>query len=184
MRLARRHLLFAICTAVSALMAQQDALACACCTSAGERTDLVMNFGNNYVEEIQRLRFDKSAQLFLGEAEPETVKGIATASEKYDLQAAWRSGRMEFSFRDQADRSGTLTLARPKTISIFHVDPRSPPENSDSRRGPVLYKEWRLTSPAAGTGVFGAGPVPLVSGIEVGLPGGRMTDRLFGLLAV
>src|ERR1700674_1258604 len=112
MMVARRHLLFAICATMSALMAQQDALACACCTSTGERTDLVMNFGNNYVEEIQRLRFDKLAQLFLGEADPDSVKVITAASEKYDMQAAWRNGRMEFSFRDQAHRSGTLTLAR------------------------------------------------------------------------
>ena len=50
-------------------------------------------------------------------------------------------------------RTGTLTLALPRTISIFEVDPRQ--EEKEGGLGPVLYKEWKLTAPAAGGGLFG-----------------------------
>ena len=93
------------------------------------------------------------AQLFLGEAEPETVKGITTPAEKYALQVAWKGDRFVFAFRDEKDRSGTLVLLRPKMISSFGVDLRNQP---DRPNGPVLYKEWRLTSKAAGAEVFSA----------------------------
>jgi hypothetical protein len=149
----RRCLLFVLCAALPMFAAGPDALACACCTSTGTRTDVVMKLNSGYVAELERLRFDRTAQLFLAESEPETVRGITTPAEKYDLQASWQNDRMVFAFRDQADRSGTLALA-PKTMRIFHVDPRNQP---DSGRGPVLYKEWRLASNAAGAGIFAAG---------------------------
>jgi hypothetical protein len=72
----------------------------------------------------------------------------------YYLQTAWNGNRFVFSFRDEKDRSGTLVLLRPKMLSSFGVDPRNQP---DRPNGPVLYKEWRLTSKATGTGVFTAG---------------------------
>ena len=151
-----RGLLPALSAVLLLCAAWRDARACACCTSVGERTDLVMKFESYYSDEIQRLRFSATAQLFLGEADPESVKGIATPSERYDLQAHWKNDRMLFSFRDQANHSGTLAIARPRTISIFHVDPRDDPPPPPSR-GPVLYKEWRLSSPASGTGIFAPG---------------------------
>ncbi len=132
----------------------QDAGACACCTSIGERTDLVMKLDKGYVEELERLKFEPTATLFLGEADPEMVKGITTPAAQYNLQVAWLKDNLVFAFRDQADHAGTLALARPKMLSIFHVDPRTgtPPPS----RGPVLYKEWRVTAKAAGTGIFAA----------------------------
>jgi hypothetical protein len=62
-----------------------------------------------------------------------------------------------FSFRDNNGRSGTLALARPDSVAIFEVDPRNGP---DSGQGPPLYKEWKLSAPAAATGVFAAGAAP------------------------
>jgi hypothetical protein len=132
----------------------QDADACACCTSPGERADLVVKLESGHAEELSRLRFGPKAELFLGEAEPETVKGITTPAAKYDLQIMWKGDRFVFVFRDEKDRSGTLMLRRPKTISVLHTGPRNQP---DKPNGPALYKEWRLTSPAVGTGVFTAG---------------------------
>jgi len=132
----------------------QEVSACACCTSPGERTDLSMKLESYHSDELDPLRFSPKAQLFLGEAEPETVKGITTPAGKYNLQAAWKGDRFVFSFRDEKDHSGTLVLLRPKMISSFGVDPRNQP---DRPNGPVLYKEWRLTSKATGTGVFTAG---------------------------
>ena len=147
------RLLFAL-AALLASAPWQEARACACCTSPGARTDLVVKLESGHADELNRLRFGPQAELFLGEADPESVKGITTPAEKYDLQAAWKGDRFLFAFRDEKDRSGTLVLTRPKTISVFHVDPRN---QLDRPRAPVLYKEWRLTSPAAGTGIFTVG---------------------------
>ena len=145
-------MLLALAAAVLATTAWQAALACACCTSTGERTDLVMKLSESYAAELELLRFDKTAELFLGEAEPDTVKGITAPADKYDIEASWKNGFL-FSFRDKTGRAGTLSLARPGTISIFHVDQRSP----DEGREPGLYKEWRLRAKATGTGVFTPG---------------------------
>ncbi|MET0606883.1 MAG: hypothetical protein ABWZ80_10525 [Beijerinckiaceae bacterium] len=86
------------------------------------------------------------------------MKGIATPSTEYDMQVAQLSDRIVFSFQDQAGRSGTLTLQRPATMSVFEVDPGQ--TDDEGGLGPGLYKEWKLTSRAVGAGVFapGAGP--------------------------
>jgi hypothetical protein len=152
MKLAHPLLLALIAMLASAQW--QDAGACACCTSPGERTDLAVKLESGHADELSRLRFDPRAQLFLGDADPESIIGITTPAEKYELQASWKGDRFVFALRDEKDRSGTLVLLRPKTISSFGVDPRNQP---DRPNGPVLYKEWRLTSKAAGTGVFATG---------------------------
>ena len=55
--------------------------------------------------------------------------------------------RLVLSFRDAAGHTGTLSLAQPATMSVFEVDPRNRP---DKGQGPSLYKEWKLSAPAAG----------------------------------
>jgi hypothetical protein len=40
---------------------------------------------------------------------------------------------------------------------VFEVDPRNVP---DKGRGLTLYKEWKLSAPAAGSGVFTPGTGP------------------------
>ena len=95
------------------------------------------------------------AHLFTGEADAESIKGIATPSVRYTLSVARREDRWVFSLRDAGGRSGTLTLAIPKSVAVFEVDPRR--GEREGGLGPALYKEWRLTAPAAGTGIFAPG---------------------------
>lgn len=140
-----------------ALAAANAALACACCTNPGQRHVRSAPLDADKRNELAQLRFARAARLFTGEADLEDVKGITTPSSHYDLTAAWENDRPVFAFRDSEARSGTLALARPRMISIFEVDPRDDP---GSGLGPVLYKEWTLTSPAAGSGVFSAGLGP------------------------
>jgi hypothetical protein len=149
----RPCLLLALATTLFLIGASQQALACACCANAGERTDIVMKLNAGHVEELQQLRFERAAQLFLGAADPASVKGITNPAEKYDLQSSWQNNRMIFAFRDEAGGAGSLSV-RLNSIGIFHVDPRTKP---DTGLGPVLYKEWRLSSKAEGTGVFAVG---------------------------
>ena len=132
-----------------------DAAACACCTNEGQRRVGVETLDSGKREEIGRLRFSADAQLFSGEGDPADIKGIAKSSGRYELHVAQEPNRWVFDFRDKAGGSGTLTLALPATISIFEVDPRL--GERPGGHGPTLYKEWKLSSAAAGTGIFAPG---------------------------
>jgi hypothetical protein len=129
--------------------------ACACCTNQGQRRVGVERLDSGKREEIDRLRFSADAQLFSGEGDPADTKGIAKSSGRYALRVSQEPNRWVFDFRDKAGGSGTLTLAIPATVSIFEVDPRR--GERPGGQGPTLYKEWTLTSAAAGTGIFARG---------------------------
>lgn len=133
------------------------ALACACCTNEGQRNVATVALDSGKREEIESLRFGGKATLFTGEGDVDGIEGIATPSGSYQLAAKWRDDRLEFSFRDSLGHTGTLSLARPTTVSVFEVDPRDRP---DKGQGPRLYKEWKLSAPAAATGVFRGGVGP------------------------
>jgi hypothetical protein len=75
----------------------------------------------------------------------------------YKLVVKWHDERLVLAFRDHLGHSGTLSLTRPDNLSIFEVDPRDRPEQG---QGPRLYKEWKLTAPASGDGVFQPGIAP------------------------
>jgi hypothetical protein len=131
-----------------------EARACACCTNQGQRYVEVEALDSMRREQIESVRFAKQAQLFVGEAGVETVEGIATPAERYELEVTWTSDRVAFALTDDQGHGGTLTLAIPAKISVFEIDPR---DGSDQGLGPVLYKEWKITGKASGTGVFAAG---------------------------
>ena len=164
---SKRLLLLAALSAMLAFAAWNDALACACCTNDGQRRVGVEKFDSGKFTEIEQLKFAATAQLFTGERDPSDIKGIATPSASYALQAAWAKDILVFTLRDKNGGAGTLSLQRPATVSILEVDPRDSP---DRGHGPGLYKEWKLTSRAAGTGIFSAasGPNQLITLIVQG----------------
>jgi hypothetical protein len=133
------------------------AFACACCTNAGQRNVATVALDSGKRQEIESLRFAGEATLFTGEGDAEAIGGIATPSGSYELTAKWLDDRLVLSFRDKLGHTGTLSLARPNTVSVFEVDPRDRP---DKGHGPTLYKEWKLSAPAAGNGVFRPGIAP------------------------
>ena len=133
----------------------QAAYACACCTHTGQRHDAVGPLDPGKRDEIGRLRFRPVAHLFTGEADPDMIKGIAAQSSQYNLRVKHEKGRWVFAFRDKNGRSGTLVLAMPKSIAVLEVDPRRGERKGGI--GPSLYREWKLTSRAAGTGIFAPG---------------------------
>lgn len=96
---------------------------------------------------LEELRFADAAKLYLGEADPDSVAGIADPSSSYALKVAWEGNAILFTLKDEQGHAGTLVLELPDKISIFEVDPRDAP---DQGTGPSLYKEWKLTgkSPA------------------------------------
>ena len=145
----------ALALAMGCLAAPQAAVACACCTNEGQRNVGTVALDSFKRELVDSLRFAGKAELFTGEADPESVTGIVTPSSTYSMTAAWRDTQLIFSFRDDKGRTGTLALARPASVAVFEVDPRNIGDTSGS--GPTLYKEWKLSAPAAASGVFSPG---------------------------
>jgi hypothetical protein len=150
-----RLVLAALVAVLGLFAALADARACACCTHIGQRSVATVKFDSEKRFQIEDLKFGKSAELYVAEADVEDVKGITTPSQLYDLEVTRTPDRMVFAFRDKAAHAGTLTLFYPATVSIFEVDPRT--DASEGGTGPSLYKEWKLTSRVAGTGIFSAG---------------------------
>ena len=103
---------------------------------------------------LEELRFADGAKLYLGEADPDSVEGIANPSAAYAIKAAWEGSRLVFALKDEHGNAGTLALELPNKISVFEVDPR---DAADQGTGPALYKEWKLSGRAGGSGVFASG---------------------------
>lgn len=127
------------------------ASACACCTDIGHRFVESGPFDTRRRANVGEMSFAGAARLRTGEADAQ-LPGIQDARENYRLTVTFESTRMVFAFVDDRGRPGTLTLAVPKTISLFEVDPRE--DEKEGGTGPALYKEWRLTGSAKGDGLF------------------------------
>ena len=139
------------------LAGARTTLACACCTHEGQRNVANVAIDSGKRQQIESLRYGDKAKLFASEGDVTAIAGIATPSSSYDVTAKWVDNLLVFSLRGDDSRTGTLVLARPKTISLFEIDPRDSP---DVGQGPTLYKEWKISSPAAASGVFAPGTGP------------------------
>ena len=139
------------------LFTGHQALACACCTNEGQRNVATVALDSGKRQEIESLRFGDKATLFTGEGDADGIEGIATPAGTYRLSAKWLEDRLVL-FRDTNGHTGTLSLVRPGTVSVFEVDPRDRPDKG--HQGPRLYKEWKLSAPASGSGVFQPGIAP------------------------
>jgi len=140
-----------------ALMSFSPAFACACCSNRAQRVDVVQEIDDRISNELESLRFGGEAKLALGVRYEDVLEGMNDPSSDYTLHVTLEKRRMTFSLRDEKGRAGTLSLIKPQMISIFEVDPYDTP---DTGLGPILYKEWRITTAVAGDGIFhkNAGP--------------------------
>ena len=150
---ARRLKLVAATAAMLALVLADvgPARACACCSNTGQRnvdTKPIDAFAAGILADVQ---FAPAAHLYTGEADVESLGGIATKSTDFQLAVSKAAGSWEFNFADSSG-GGKLTFVLPKAITRFEIDPRDPAPEPGT--GPVLYKEWRLTAAAVGSGMF------------------------------
>jgi len=139
------------------LAGARSAFGCACCTHEGQRNVASVEIDSEKRQQIESLKYAGKAKLFTGERDAAAVAGITRPSTSYDVNVTWVDNLLVFTFRDRAGSAGMLTLTRPKTVSLFEIDPRDSP---DVGQGPTLYKEWRMSSPASATGVFAPGMGP------------------------
>jgi hypothetical protein len=136
------------------LLSSARAQACACCSDPGYRSERVEPFTAYQREILGKLAFDSSPELYR-DASDHAVTGIDDKeSADYTLSVTQAAGVFTFSFQGVKGKSGKLTFARPKNLDSFVVDPLHGPSSGN---GPVLYKEWRLSSSVRGTGIFQRG---------------------------
>jgi hypothetical protein len=129
----------------------QPALACACCSDRGSRIDASFPLSDAPRTQIERMRFANSAVLATDESDDASALENGMSSE-FALTVTRAAGGITFAFRNPKGHSGTLRFAMPKTYWNFQVDPFG--DAKDEGLGPSLYKEWRLTAPVSGDGVF------------------------------
>lgn len=137
------------------LVTAPSAKACACCAEPGtwrEGSQKVTAFER---AELQRIRFDEVARLYLTAAGLEAIKGIENPSERYSIGQSRRGGRWTLTFRDRSGRSGMLSFQLPALATTLGVDLRDGRQSPGG--GPLLYKEYRLEGTVSGTGIFTRG---------------------------
>ena len=111
-----------------AVQRSPPALACACCTQGQRNVATVALPASN---RNRGLRFAGKATLFTGEADA----GIAGIHAVGKLRTHGKmAGRPVLSFRDKLGHTGDLSMARPKTVSVFEVDPRDRPDRGKGPR--------------------------------------------------
>jgi len=135
-----------ISLAFSSLVHTTTARACACCSDPGMRFEATNDINEYEKDELGRIRFDDTAQLFTTPAFPEDIKGIVTPSDKpYRVRGITGPTPWTFELSDSEGKQGTIVFPLPRRLARFMVDPRDE-EATSAGGGPRLYKEWRLAS--------------------------------------
>lgn len=133
------------------------AQACACCAEPGERYERTETIDDLSLDVLESVRFAAKARLYTTAADwDEQVKGITNPaqSDTYSLTFSRTARDWTFEFKDTGGAKGKLNFRLPANVYKLHADTkpqaRTPSNNTPTR----LYKEWRLDSSIAGTGMF------------------------------
>jgi hypothetical protein len=144
-----------------AVLAPGHALACACCTDPGQRlvgAEAIDAYAQGLLDQLS---FGSEALLFTGNASPEDITPITATSDRFTLVVGRDGARWVLTFKDEAGAESTLKFSTPAKVSRFEVDPRDSAEAPPN--GPGLYKEWRITAKARGSGMFKSAADPLAT---------------------
>ncbi|HEY7545856.1 MAG TPA: hypothetical protein VID27_13275 [Blastocatellia bacterium] len=108
------------------------------------------------------MKFSQTAKLYTTAAFPEDISGLAVKedalSEDFKVALSRSGNRWTLTFKSAGDEAGALILTLPTQATRFHTDPRDGKEGGGG--GPLLYKEFRLSGQARGTGIFAGGMAP------------------------
>jgi hypothetical protein len=128
------------------------ALACACCSNDGQRNVATQDVDAYAAGILADVRFDAASHLYTGEGESDGG-WMLSGTPDFHLAVTKSEKAWVFQFSQEGAAGGALTFTLPETVSRFEIDPREPNAASNGL-GPVLYKEWRLTAPGVGSGMF------------------------------
>lgn len=152
--------LFVIALAIGLVpLSIERVYACACCSEQGQRFVGTVDLEKKRTD-IDDMAFGERAELYVGMADIEDNKAVKDTTGSYKLSVSRSDTQMTFRFTDSENsHEGTLSFILPKKMTVFEVDPRELINRGGNPeiRDPVLYKEWRLTGPASGTGMFAPG---------------------------
>lgn len=141
-----------------------QSLACACCSERGDYSIWTGKPADYYLEVLEKIDFAEDAELYLGAAGFDAIKGLTalnTASghegrEMYGLTDAFAARTWNLTFKAKNKQAGKLTLPLPTQMVNYHADIHD--NRKSAGGGPLLYKEWRFKGRvAAGSGIFQPG---------------------------
>jgi hypothetical protein len=162
--------LFSILFAVVCLTAfANNAMACACCVDEGFYSISTEKPREYVLGILDSMEFAPKAEIYIGAADYETLKGLEIVSQEYE-SGVWSSGGNAFNlvneftnktwkltFKTPGGKTGTLTMPMPTQMVQFKVDTH---DTKDNGLGVTLYKEMRFKGYVqSGTGIFRAGIV-------------------------
>jgi hypothetical protein len=145
---------FAFAFGLVFLLAPPKALACACCSDSGYRSESRSALTKYERGMLGQLRFASNPDLYSDDSD-ESVRGIDAYADELRLTVAEKDGAFTFTFKDKKGVASKLVLPRPKVVDRFVIDPRN--DKDPKANGPVLYKEWRFKSVVTGSGIFKRG---------------------------
>lgn len=155
-----RSLLY-LCGVLVAAGLASDARACACCASPGEFRDTVAKPSDYERTQIARLAFAAHATLFTGEADAGDIKGLKTSASDFNVAVDRAGQTWTMSFNEGGKAVGSLTFRVDQRLHQRAFDPRTTkPEPSEMI---ALDKDWTLTSPVTGTGMFDLAPAASIA---------------------
>ena len=134
------------------------AVACACCAEPGEYSISVKKPNTYDLSVLEEIQF-ATANLYTNAGSPENILGIAPLGDDYSIKALFQNKGWKFDFKDNAGKTGTLSLPLPTSMVAFMADLH---DGAPGQIEPVLYKEWRFKFKVGrGTGIFQKGIAPL-----------------------
>jgi hypothetical protein len=160
--------LFVVLLSILASFAPADTFACACCSNSGHYSIRTYKPEEFHLDILQEMKFDKTAELFLTEADFEMIKGLDAIREEMSapgwvagsgaigLTGIFTAKNWKLNFKTPKGKTGTLTLPVPVEMLAFKVDIHD--GKTSGGGGPLLYKEWRFKGNVqSGTGFLQAG---------------------------
>ena len=149
------HFIVPVAALVLTLIVAGPAWGCACCAEPGQRDigPAKIAIGGR-AKELRRIEVAPTASLYMTACGTECVKGISDPGDSYAVSLSRDDTSWRFAFKGpQTKPHGTLVFDLPATLLVFAVDPT--PEAG--RHSPTLYREWRISAPVTGTGMFQPG---------------------------
>jgi hypothetical protein len=126
--------------------------ACACCSQAGEWSQISQPLSGYSREVLNSLQFATTADL---DQSPAGTGAVASESANYQLGVRKTPRKWQLTFTDAQGKTGMLSIALPRKATFFSADIHD--GAAGAAGGPLLYKEIRLEGKVTGTGIFAKG---------------------------